>query len=99
MGARLSKEEDFVRDRRTSIERIAVSLGISPEVAAMIGAEWDADTRREWSRCRPYIAARSSDKEQAKQQAVAEVNRSGRVVEAAERNGISRATMYRLLKK
>jgi transposase-like protein len=47
----------------------------------------------------PYIAARSPLMDEVKQQAVAEAIHSGKVAAAADRHGISRATMYRLLKK
>jgi transcriptional regulator of acetoin/glycerol metabolism len=95
----MSKEEDFVTDCRVSIERIAIKLGVSGDVAALIAAEWDAVTRSEWACCQPYIATRKTEFQDAKRRAVDEASRSGRVAEAAERHGISRATMYRLLKK
>jgi transcriptional regulator of acetoin/glycerol metabolism len=90
--------DDFVSDCRATIERIAIRLGVSPQVAAMIAAEWDAHTRRDWGRCEPYIAARSPLQQEVKIAAIAEVRRTGKVAEAANRHGISRATMYRLIK-
>lgn len=95
----MSKEDDFVTAQRAEIVRIAVSLGVSEQVASLIGAEWDQRTRREWGRCEPYVAAKPHEKEQVKRQAAEEARRSGKVVETADRYGISRATMYRLLKK
>ncbi len=58
-----------------------------------------APVRQHWARSDAYIAARDPDQEEARSRAVAEASRSGRVVEAATRHGISRATMYRLMKK
>lgn len=46
-----------------------------------------------------YIAKNPPPNEEARQAAVQEARRSGRVREAAEKHGISRATIYRLLKK
>lgn len=95
----MSKEDDFVTIQRNEIVRIAVSLGVPEHVAGMIGAKWDQRTRLEWGRCEAYVAAKPREKEQVKRQAAEEARRSGRVTETASRYGISRATMYRLLKK
>lgn len=59
----------------------------------------DEPVRMHWGRSEAYVPARRPDREIAKQRAIAEASRSGKVVEAATRHGISRATMYRLLKK
>lgn len=59
----------------------------------------DAPARRYWARSEPYVPARSPLKEEAKQRAIEEARRSGRVAEAAGRHGISRSAMYRMLKR
>lgn len=59
----------------------------------------DAPARRYWARSEPYVPAKPPQKEVAKQRAVEEARRSGRVMESASRYGISRSSMYRLLKK
>ena len=59
----------------------------------------DGAARRYWGRSDVYVPAKPPSKEEAKQRAVEEARRSGRVVESASRHGISRSSMYRLLKK
>lgn len=46
-----------------------------------------------------YIAKTPSSVEKAKEAAAAEARRSGRVRATAEKHGISRATMYRILNR
>lgn len=57
----------------------------------------DEPVRRHWGRSEAYVPARRPDVEDAKARAVAEASRSGRVAEAAERHGVSRATIYRAM--
>jgi hypothetical protein len=54
--------------------------------------------RRDYARADVYVAARSSGHAQAKALALEEVRRTGNVA-AATRHGVSRATLYRMLKK
>lgn len=92
------KDEDFVTAQRQEIVRIAISLGVPEQVAGLIGAEWDQRTRRAWGRCDAYIAAKPNTDE-IRQQAAQAARITGRVTETAGQYGISRSTMYRLLKK
>lgn len=95
----MKAEEDFVAASCKRIEEIAVRLGISRDVAQMIGAEWDTRTRREDGGCEVYIAKTGPDAEARKRRAIEEVQRTGRVAESADNNGISRRTLYRLLNR
>lgn len=89
--------DDFVSMQRAELERIAVKLGVPPRLAAMIGAEWDVRTRRDWGRCEPYIAVRAPISTETKAMAIAEVRRTGKVDEAATRWGVPRSSLYRLM--
>lgn len=93
----MKSDDDFVSASCRRIEEIAVQLGVSPEVATLIGAEWDSRTRREEGGCEVYIAKRQPIPAARKQIALDDVRRTGRVAEAADLHGISRATMYRLI--
>lgn len=95
----MKSDDDFVSASCRRIEEIAVRLGVSPEVATLIGAEWDSRTRREEGGCEVYIAKTGPAVEAKKRRALEEVQRTGRVAEAADGNGISRRTLYRLLKR
>lgn len=64
---------------------------------AHIGA-LEKPIRRDYARADVYVAARSSGHAEAKAVALAEVRRTGNVA-AATRHGVSRATLYRLLKR
>lgn len=92
-------EADFMTAQRQEVERICVSLGISPETAALVGSQWETGTRREWRGERPYIAA--TDPDQARQKRRAAVQAfcvEGKPVkEVVETSGVSRATLYRAL--
>lgn len=67
-------------------------------IAATVRAV-DAPVRRDWARHDAYVPARAPVREESKRKAVEEAKRSGKVADAARRNGISRATIYRLLNK
>lgn len=54
--------------------------------------------RRDYARADVYVAARSSSHAQAKATALEEVKRTGNVAQAT-RHGVSRATLYRMLKR
>ena len=54
--------------------------------------------RRDYARADVYVAARSADHHKAKAAALEEVRRTGNVA-AATRHGVSRATLYRALKR
>lgn len=64
-----------------------IALGIEQQIRQEFGTE----------AC--YVAKTLDRDRKAKDSAVEEARRSGRVREAAERNGISRATLYRLLRR
>lgn len=59
----------------------------------------DSKIRQEWGKSKHYVPATAPGVEEAKQKALEELRRTGRVAETASKHGISRATMYRLLKK
>jgi transcriptional regulator of acetoin/glycerol metabolism len=46
-----------------------------------------------------YVAARPRPEPERKEAALAEVRRTGNVMEAADRHGVSRATLYRLMNR
>lgn len=71
---------------------------IADSLAQQIRAQ-DKPVRRHWGRSEAYVPARSPALEEAKRRALEEANLSGRPAEAASNNGISRATMYRLLSR
>lgn len=92
----LQRAMDVVRAEMGSagLDRATVDL-----LVAHIGA-LDRSVRQDWARTKPYIAERrgTPDAEAAKQTALAEVRRTGNVA-AATRHGVSRATLYRMLKR
>lgn len=100
------KDHDIVTDILSRVE-IAVRVwaqdhGVSAALIEAMVVEvraQDRPIRKDWARCEPYIAARCPGMEDAKRRAIDEASKSGKIAEAASRNGISRATMYRLLKK
>ncbi len=59
----------------------------------------DAPVRQHWARSDAYVPARSPAHEERKRKAIAEACRTGNVSDAASRHGVSRSTIYRLLKK
>lgn len=72
---------------------------IADEFAAQIRAQ-DKPVRQVWGGATAkYIAARPRPEPQRKAAALAEVMRTGNVMEAADRHGVSRATLYRMLSK
>ncbi len=89
----LQRAMDVVRSELgpAMIERATLEMMI-----ASIGA-LETPVRRDYAGTSPYIAARGTDFEIRKAAALAEVSRTGRVADAGNRHGISRATMYRLL--
>lgn len=99
------KEKDIVTDILGRCQAIVLAeLGpIDPlkaeDIARLIGAQ-DRPVRQDYARTKPYIAERrgTPDAEAAKQIALAEVRRTGNVA-AATRHGVSRATLYRMLKR
>lgn len=95
----MSRDEEFVAAQRARLQQICIDLGVSPQVAGMIGAEWDSQTRKEWGGERPYIARRPPDREgEKKRQAVHAFCVEGRAVEeVTSSTGVSRATLYRAL--
>jgi len=72
-------------------------MGISQQTAAMIGAEWERRTRRQWKGCEPYIAIRPL-REELKLQATTEAMRNGRVAVTAKKYGVSRSTLHRWIR-
>lgn len=103
----MTKEKDIVTDILDRVEA-AVRIYLQHDqgfeqslvdaISAQIRAQ-DGAVRQHWGRSEAYVAARAPGREEAKRQALEEANRSGKPIEAATRWGISRATMYRLLKR
>jgi transcriptional regulator of acetoin/glycerol metabolism len=91
--------DDFVTEARTVVEKICIQLHISPEVAAMVAAEWDTTIRREYGANDVYICKTVPPSEEQKRRALEHANKTGNPREAASKHGISRAHMYRMLKQ
>lgn len=99
-----AKENDIVTDiLQRAMDVVRAELGppmvertTLEAVIARIGA-LEKPVRHDWRGINAYIAARGTDFEMRKAAALAEVSRTGRVADAGNRHGISRATMYRLL--
>jgi transcriptional regulator of acetoin/glycerol metabolism len=92
-------EEDFVESLRRRVEKVCLDMGVAPQIAASIAAEVDIRTRREDGTCEVYIPKNGPVREEKKRAALDEVSKTGNVAAAADRYGISRMTVYRLLKK
>ena len=90
----LQRAMDVVRAEMgpAGLDRATVEL-----IVAHIGA-LEKPVRRDYARADVYVAARGPDHAQAKATALAEVRRTGNVA-AATRHGVSRATLYRMLKR
>ncbi len=58
----------------------------------------DAPARLHWGRDQVYVPAKPPKREEVKRRAVDEVRKGDRVVEVSKRTGISRASLYRMLK-
>lgn len=69
---------------------------VADSLAQQIRAQ-DKPVRQHWGRSEAYVPRRSPEREEAKQRAVEEAQRTGRVAEAVSRHGVSRATLYRLI--
>lgn len=99
------KEKDIVVDiLQRAMDVVRAELGpagldrVTVEaLVARIGA-LEKPVRRDYARADVYVAARSSGHAQAKAAALEEVKRTGNVA-AATRHGVSRATLYRMLKR
>lgn len=91
-------DESFVIVLQQRVETTCIALGISPEVARLVASEVTVSTQRAYGGDDVYIAKPIIPSER-KQRALEDVGRTGNVAEAAARNGISRRTMYRLLKR
>lgn len=101
------KEIDIVAD---IIERAAAAVrdylgsdmgfeaSVIDEVCKHIWAQ-ERPARSYWRGADPYVAERPRKAPDEKQRALDEAKRTGRVAEAADRHGISRATLYRMLKR
>jgi transcriptional regulator of acetoin/glycerol metabolism len=90
--------DDFVTEVRIVVEQICLKLHISPEVAAMVAAEWDRTIRRDYHGP-AYIAKTKPPTAKQKQLAIEYANKTGKPLEASSKFGISRTHMYRMLKK
>lgn len=101
------KNKDIVTDILERIEQVARDylandLGFEQSAVDALTQQiraQDRKIRKDWGKTEPYVAAKAPEKEEAKRLALADVQKSGNVAEASSRHGISRATMYRLLKK
>ena len=99
------KENDIVSDilqRAMAVVRAemgprGIDRATVEVIVAHIGA-LEKPVRRDYARADVYVAARGSDHAEAKAAALAEIKRTGNVA-AATRHGVSRATLYRMLKK
>lgn len=101
------KEKDIVSDiLQRAIDVVRAELGpavldrVAVEALVLRIGALDRPVRQDYARTKPYIAERrgTPDIEAAKQAALAEVRRTGNVA-AATRHGVSRATLYRMLKR
>lgn len=103
----MTQEKDIVADiidRAAAAVReyLGSSMGFEEQVIDVICQQIRAQerpARRYWGGANPYVAVQPRDKHEAKQRALEEAQRTGRIAEAADRHGISRATMYRMLKR
>lgn len=99
------KEKDIVTDiLQRAIDVVRAEMGpcgldraTADALIAHIGA-LETPVRRDYARSDVYVAARSSSHRDAKAAALEEVRRTGNVAQAT-RHGISRATLYRMLKR
>jgi len=97
------KEPDIVTDiLQRAMDVVRAEMGphgldrVTVEsLVAHIGA-LEKPIRRDYARSKEYVAA--NDKHEAKVAALEEVRRTGKVAQAT-RHGVSRATLYRLLKR
>jgi transcriptional regulator of acetoin/glycerol metabolism len=91
--------DDFVTEARRVVEQVCLKLHISPQVAAMVAAEWDTTIRRDYGGTKDvYICKTVPPTEEQKRLALEYANKTGNPREAASKAGISRAHMYRILK-
>ena len=99
------KEGDIISDvlnraiavvRTCSMARCA-DPSLLDEICSQI-ANLEEAVRIYWGGATFYIAKKPNNDE-ARRQALNEVNRTGQVAAAAAHNGIARATLYRLLRK
>lgn len=99
------KEKDIVTDiLQRAMDVVRAEMGPSgldrataEVLIAHIGA-LEVPVRRDYARADVYVAARSSGHRDAKAAALEEVRRTGNVAQAT-RHGVSRATLYRMLKR
>lgn len=88
---------DFVDDLQGRIAAALVRMGVSPEVAGMVGAEITADMARTWHGQRVYIGKRALDRKRLSEDVRRRFNgRNAR--EVARELDIGRATVYRHIK-
>lgn len=99
------KEPDIVTDiLQRAMDVVRAEIGprgldraTAETLIAHIGA-LEMPVRRDYARADVYVAARGSDYAQARASALEEVRRTGNVAHAT-RHGVSRATLYRMLKR
>lgn len=100
------KDKDILADILTRVESAVLvwmekqggfDQATKDAITAQIRAQ-EKPVRRDYARVDVYVAARGSDHAQAKAAALAEIKRTGKVA-AATRYGVSRATLYRMLKR
>lgn len=104
----LGRAERAVREfvERPEFAQMLVELsrsggGLEQRVADRLAEQirnQDGAARQHWGRCDVYVPAKSPVKDDAKRRALEEARRSGRVEAAGSRHGISRSSMYRLLR-
>lgn len=99
------KEKDIVDDiLQRVIDVVRAEMGprgldraTADALIAHIGA-LETPVRRDYARSDEYVRARRSSHRDAKAAALEEVRRTGNVAQAT-RHGVSRATLYRMLKR
>lgn len=79
---------------------IKIAQKVCPALDAKAALELEDQIRRDWGGQEPYISKNSSHREQMKNQAVQAYLTTNKPVERIEKEtGISRASLYRHLKK
>jgi transcriptional regulator of acetoin/glycerol metabolism len=101
------KEKDIVEDILSRavaavFEYLSNHQGFEQSMADAIAGQIRAKEtkiRKDWGGSEPYVAARPAGIAEAKRRALEDAQKTGKVSDAASRHGISRATVYRLLRK
>lgn len=88
---------EFIADVQTRITAALVRLGVSAEVAGMVGSEIVTDLDRTWRGERIYLSAREIERAAIRDEVRRRFNgRNAR--EVARELGIGKTTVYRIIK-